>query len=189
MRKNTLYLVFLAIIAISACSSLGSGPAFESKEAMNKLFEELKGQYGQNPAFGSITIGYQEQTGNFAVVEGSTDINSEKMMQKRLMNGVWEDVSEITMEISEGKPADFYFTAADIDMSKIPDIVADAKKRVSTEKKIEDVKVTTVIVALANQVMDKKEDLKITVMVEPAGGGTTFTLIYDIKGTFKDMTY
>jgi hypothetical protein len=189
MKRIIHFSVFMAILAIMSCSSIGSSPVFESKDAIAKLIKELKGQYGENLAIHSLTLAFQPQIGNFVLVEGNNDINSEKLMQKKLMNGVWENESEITMEISDGKPSDFLFTLKDIDLSKLPEIVADAKTKVSTEKKMDKVKATTVIVGLSNNVQDKLTDLKYTIMIEPENGGTTFTLSYDATGKYRDMVY
>jgi hypothetical protein len=189
MKRIIHFSVFIAILAIISCSYIGSSPVFESKDAIAKLIKELKGQYGENLAIHSLTLAFQPQIGNFVLVEGNNDINSEKLMQKKLMKGVWENESEITMEISDGKPSDFLFTLKDIDLSKLPEIVADAKNRVSTGKKIDKVKATTIILGLLNKVQDKTADLDYTIMVEPENGGTTFTLSYDATGKYLDMVY
>jgi len=123
------------------------------------------------------------------IVSGNNDIKSSKLLERQLTNGFWETKTEITMEISDGKPEDFLFTLNDIDLMKFPELVSDAKSRVIKEKNISNVVVTEASITMPNNLDDRETDLNYSIIIQPSGGGTNFLLTYDLNGKFVRMSY
>lgn len=156
---------------------------------MTNLIGQIKDNYGSTPAFNSIIMSYYKEIGNSVIIQANNDIKSNKLTEKQLVNGVWQDNSEITMEIDGGEMSDFLFTLEEVDLNKVPAIVKEAKEKVSKEKDLAEVKVTTVSISMPSTVSDKLKDLTYTIVIEPKNGGTSFVLRYDLSGKFLDMTY
>lgn len=189
MKRLAIYTAILATLVLTACGGLGSGPAFESNDGISNLIGQLKDNFGAKAAFNSILISYDKQIGNFVTAQGNSDISSNKLIEKSLINGSWQDKAEITMEIEDGEIEDFLYTLEDVDLLKVPELVKNAKEKVASEKGIEEVVVTAVSLTMPSRVSDKMKDLKYMINVEPKNGGTTFILTYDLSGNYLDMTY
>ena len=162
---------------------------FESEGGITSLIDDIKDNYGDTPAFNSILLSYDEDLGNLVVIQANNDITSNKLIEKQFLRGEWQDKSEITMELESGKMEDFLFTLSEVDLNKIPELVKDAKERVSKEKGIADIIATSVSVVMPSRVSNKLEDLDYSIAVEPKNGGTSFSLTYDLSGKFIDMRY
>ena len=190
MKRVKIYTAILAILVLASCGGgLGSGPVFESADGMFSLIEQLEDNYGKKPAFNSILVVYNEQIGNSVIVQGNGDINSNLLTEKHFINGMWQDKAEITMEIEDGVMSDFLFTLDEVDLNKVPGLVKDAKEKVKNEKKIDDVKATSVNITMPRRVSDKMKDLNYTVSVEPKNGGTSFSVSYDLSGNYINIVY
>jgi hypothetical protein len=189
MKKMMFCTAIIGILILSSCNGIGSGPVYESKESMGKLIAKLKECYGETPAFNSIILAFDKRAGNLVIVSGNNDIKSSKLLERQLTNGFWETKTEITMEISDGKPEDFLFTLNDIDLMKFPELVSDAKSRVIKEKNISNVVVTEASITMPNNLDDRETDLNYSIIIQPSGGGTNFLLTYDLNGKFVRMSY
>jgi hypothetical protein len=159
MKKTILFTSIMATLVFISCSNLATGPAFESKEGITKIIEQLTDEFGQKTSFERIVLAYNSSIGNSIIV--NYNINKSRVIEERqFKSGVWENLDPDTMQIESRNPEDFLFSLSDFDLSIIPNIVADAKSRFITEKNAKDVLVGSASISLPTEVNDKKTDIR-----------------------------
>lgn len=190
MKKISCFML-LAVI-LSACEYFGGGGRdFETSKGIASLVSELKDKFGENAGYTSINMSYHDGIGTSTVATGTKDVNSNKLIEKLKQKGIWEDKSEITLEIEgDAKPKDFMFTLQQVqDLQKIPDLVKASVERVEKEKQMKDMVATMVAISMPSRINSPDDGLKIVIYVEPKNGGTDFQLSYNAKGEFIRMMY
>lgn len=193
MNKTQTLLLLLVItaITITSCEYFGGGGrAYETEDGMRKMLGELNDEFGKGAGYTDISFSYHKDMGTAISATGTKDLTSSKLIEKLKLKGVWEDKSEITMEISGGaKSKDFMFTMAEVDLMKIPAIVKQSIDKVSKEKQIKEVVVNSVSISMPDELKNSTEKPTYHIIAEPKNGGTNFTLLYDEKGNFQKMIY
>lgn len=185
--KKSIFLVAVVSIVLTACGP-GKDPVFESKEEMAKITEKIKKSFEPKAYFNSISFFYSPETYNMITVEGNSDNTSNTLWDRTLKSGMWETTTQVTMEISgDAKPEDFLFSLDDVDLLKIPDLVADAKARAIKEKNITEAKVTAVIISTPMMLEDKASDLNFNITITPSDGGKDISVTYDLTGNFVEL--
>jgi hypothetical protein len=191
MKKHSLRLfLLLAIAAIGLTSCGGKSRVFDSKEGVSDLAGELDKQFGKDASYTSLIMSYDKNIGTSVSVTGTKDPASKKMTEKRKLKGVWNDVSEITLEIEgDANASEFMFKLKDIDnLNKVPGLVKASIDRIKKEKNF-DVVATSVNISAPDRIRSDKDRLRYLINLEPASGGTNFTAIYDHQGNFRDLLY
>lgn len=182
----------LFAVIFSSCQYFGGGGRdFETAKGIASLVSDLKDEFGENAGYTSINMSYHDGIGTSIVATGTADMNSNKMIEKLKQKGIWQDKSEITLEIEgEAKPKDFMFTLQQVqDLQKIPDLVKASVERVEKEKQMKDMVATTVAISMPSRIKGPDDGLSIIIYVEPKNGGTDFQLSYNAKGEFIRMMY
>lgn len=189
--KQLLCMAFLAVTMASCQYFGGGGRDFENSKDLASLVGELKSKFGENAGYTSILMSYHDGLGTSVVASGTGDANSNKLIEKMKQKGIWEDKSEITLEIEgEAKPKDFMFTLQQVqDLQKVPELVKSSIAKVEKEKQMKDLVVNSVHIAMPSRIRGPEDALRMTVTVSPKNGGTDFQLIYNEKGEFKTMVY
>ncbi|RPE05675.1 hypothetical protein EGT74_25215 [Chitinophaga lutea] len=186
-------LLCMALVAftLASCQYFGAGGReFEDSKDVASIASELKSKFGDNAGYTSILLSYADGVGTSVIASGG-DVNSNKLMERMKLKGIWEDKSEITLEIEgEAKPKDFMFTLQQVqDMQKVPELVKASIAKVEKEKQMKDLVVSSVHYSMPSRIKGPDDALRLTITVEPKNGGTDFQLIYDEKGNFKTMVY
>ncbi|BAV05850.1 hypothetical protein FLA_1862 [Filimonas lacunae] len=184
--------IALLAITLTACEYFGGGGCtYETADGIKDAQKELDSKFGKGAGYTDVMFSFHKDVGTVITATGTPDLNSAKLIERHRMKGIWKDLSEITMEISgEGKPRDFMFTLDQVDLSKIPAMVKQAKEKIQKEKGIDKVIASSVSLSMPDK-LDNKEDGNPTyhINVEPESGGTTFSFVYDVKGNFKNLIY
>lgn len=190
MKKNNLFLVFIAfIIPFVSCNSI-KGKAFETSEGVAEVVTRLNDGFGQNSSYTEITISYFKGIGSTISATGTKDPSSSKMVSKLYSKGKWEETSDVILEVSDGaKPSDFMFTLVEVEqLKKIPEMVKISVEKIKKEKNF-DVVAEHVSVKYPSRIIGPDDKLSFDVNLRPENGGTSFITTFDNKGNFQRMTY
>lgn len=190
MKKISCF-ILLAVI-LSACEYFGAGGRdFETSKGIASIVSELKDKFGENAGYTRISMSYHDGVGTSTIATGTADVNSNKLIEKMKQKGIWQDKSEITLEIEgEAKPKDFMFTLQQVqDLQKIPELVKASVEKVEKEKNMKDMVPTIVSISMPSRINSPDDGLSIIIYVEPKNGGTDFQLSYNAKGEFLKMMY
>lgn len=194
MKKHILRYSWLFLLVAGLFSSCkyfgGGGREYETAEGVADIVGELNNKFGEGASYTDISMSFHKDLGTSISAKGTKDPASKKLIDKLRLKGIWEDKSEITLEIEgDAKAADFMFTLSNVDnLKKIPDLVKQSTDKIKKEKNIDAV-VTNVSISAPERINSPEDKLRYMVMAEPKTGGTNFTLIYDDKGNFKNMLY
>lgn len=189
--KKLIFIAFMAV-TLASCEYFGAGGRdFETAGGISDIAGELKDKFGENAGFTSISMSYHDGLGTSTIATGTSDVNSNKLMERMKQKGIWQDKAEITLEIEgEAKPKDFMFTLKQVqDLQKIPELVKASIEKVEKEKQMKELVATSVMIAMPSRINSPDDVLRITVSVEPKNGGTDFQVIYNEKGEFQTMVY
>jgi hypothetical protein len=121
---------------------------------------------------------------------GTKDPSSPKLKRKLHSAGDWQDVAEVTMEISGGgKPSEFMFTLQEVNqLEKVPEMVQVAIERIKKEKNF-DVVAEHVSVKYPSRMTSPDDKLHFDVNLAPETGGTSFIATFDDKGNYQRLIY
>ncbi|TYQ16309.1 UNVERIFIED_CONTAM: hypothetical protein Cloal_2836 [Acetivibrio alkalicellulosi] len=186
------FLFFVLSALLTACTlpvNKEKTPSFETEEGIKGIIEKLENKYSKEAGFNKVLLMYQEDVGDMISCTGANDINSYVLIESFYSNGYWQDTAEITLEIENGEPSDFMFKLDEVDVTKIPKLIEEAKKTLADDKNLEDTKVQSIGIIVPDEISDKLSDLIYLIILEPKNGGTRFTFNYTSDGAFIDYTY
>jgi citrate lyase gamma subunit len=186
MKKSLSYqLAFLfAALLMTSCAKNFTQDAAGFEEIQN----ELKSKFGENAYYTNFTVTYDKTVGTIILVTETSDPESLKLEEWQYMRGAWEQRSDVTLEVSDGKSNDFmYQLSGKFDLKKIGDLIEQSVKKLADEKKIDNAKVK--IVSMNTPDNDSAEHTKILIALEPANGGTSFSFFYDLDGNLLSFNY
>jgi len=186
MKKVLGSIIFLLTIS---CGGVGGSSSFTNNAtAVAALGEELKGKFGADSFYTSITIVDSGTTGPIINVTTTEDPSSLKMGEFTYLSGAWEQKADVTLELSDGSKAeDFMFKLGDlVKIDIVGSLVDDAKLRLKKEKDIEPKVKMISINAPDNGDFDS---MKYFLSLEPETGGTSFNFYYKMNGDFIEYTY
>tara|TARA_Y100000815_G_scaffold275481_1_gene313939 strand:+ start:1200 stop:1766 length:567 start_codon:yes stop_codon:yes gene_type:complete len=188
MKKLSLLAVTLFISTLISCGG-GAGKQPANAKGFSEIEKELKSKFGDNAYFTDISIIHNKTIGNMISTTVTDAPESLAMGQWTMSQGVWNQTSDITLEIPEGtKAADFMFQLDDkINLSKLGGLIEKSKEQLTAEKNIENPSLT-----MAHIYFPKNGDVskaEYYVKLEPENGGTTFTFSYTLDGELIKMDY
>lgn len=194
MKKHSLQLVMMIavfVVALSSCQSFGGGGRkFETTDGVADLVSGLKGEFGKDAYYTEISFNYHKSTGTTISATGTKDPESKKMISKQKMKGAWEDLSEISLEITgDAKAAEFMYTLKEVDeFKKVPGMIKTSIDKIKKEKNF-DVVPTSVSVIAPDELKGQPQKLRYLLYFQPESGGTKFTMIFDQEGNFTKMLF
>jgi hypothetical protein len=190
MKKHSLHLLLaFCIMSLHACNA-HKGKTFESTEGVASIAKDLNGEFGDNASYTSIILSYHKDLGTSISATGTKDPASKKMLRKQNFKGAWQDLAEITLEIEgDMKPADFMFQLKDIEeLKKVPDMIKASIEKIKKEKNF-DVVAESVNIQAPTRINSADDQLRYLINLTPPNGGTDFTVIFNNKGIYENMTY
>lgn len=179
--------VITAVTLTSCGGSVSNQPA--TTEGFTAMEQEIKDQFGDDAYFTNITVMYNKSIGNTITLTVTEAPESLKMGQWNLVNGSWNQNSDITIEIPEGtKATDFMFQLnKHINLSKLGGLVEQSIKHLTAEKNIDNPTLKMAFVKFPkNGDVSKTEYV---VNLEPESGGTKFSYYYRLDGELINMNY
>lgn len=174
------------------CSCGGGAPdkpTYESADALAGLTNELGDQYSSNAGYSSIISVPTGVSGDLIKITGAADMNSNIMVEKQYFQNKWQDIANITMEITGGEPKDFMFTLDEIHLENLPAMIAEAKQKLADEKDLKETKVSNIAIIMPDEIKDRLNDLIFNIAMQPKNGGATFNFYYKTNGELKDFRY
>ena len=131
--KHLFYLCTITLLFIS-CDSKKS---YEDKDSLIELKEELISKFGENAHYTELNITNNEY-GSVVGVSQTDAPSSLKMTEWNYSNGKWDQISDVTLEISgDVKAENFMFQINKvIDFDIMSNAVEEAKKKIINEKNI-----------------------------------------------------
>lgn len=183
--KKVFGLFILAALFLSSCG--GGKQAVEGKEDFVRIEKELKSKFSENSYYTQFSVIGAGQSGSVVSVQVTKDPSSLKLEGWNYIQGSWKQQSEITLELSGGKPEDFMFSLSELNISKIGELVEASKKKVSEEKQINDLVIDVVSVNTPKRA--DKSETNITIFLKPKNGGTCFKFYYTMQGDLKSFDY
>jgi hypothetical protein len=190
MKKYSFVLMLIACSILFSCCKSTKSKAFQTSEGVSEVVSRLNESFGKNANYTDITISYVKGIGSTINATGTNDPSSTKLISKLYANGHWEDVAEVTLEISGGaKPSDFMFTLDEVDhLKKVPEMVNLSVEKIKKEKNF-DVVAEHVSVKYPSRRNSPDDNLSYDVNLAPKTGGTTFIAVFDEKGNYKRLIY
>ncbi|MDY8136248.1 hypothetical protein [Aquimarina sp. 2201CG5-10] len=183
IRKTSLLIATLGTLFLSSCG----GNLSDDKAGFQKIESELKSKFGDDAYYTNISIAYTKQLGLLLDAAATEDPSSLKLEEWNWVKNDWTQKSEITLEITGGKPKDFMFILNDqISISKMGELLEVSKQKLKEEKDIEAILSLARIDAPDN---GDKSKMAYNLTLEPENGGTSFYFTYDFDGNLKDFTY
>ncbi len=190
MKKHAFTLVLLACSTFLYCCKPKKEKAFQTGEGITGVVSKLNDAFGKDAYYTDITISFVKNVGTTVSATGTKDPGSAKLTSKLNAGGDWQDVSDVTLEVSGGaKPADFMFTLAQVDgLKKVPDMVKVAIETVKKEKNF-DVVAEHVSVKYPSRKLSPNDSWNYSVNLAPENGGTSFIALFDDKGQYQRIIY
>ena len=183
--QRLIYTLALSILLFSC----GGNSSYEDKDSLLDLKEELISEFGDDAYYTNLAI-MNSENGTVINVSQTDDPSSLKMSEWNYFNGDWNQNSEITLEISgDTKAEDFMFQLNDkvVDFEILGKAVEEAKEKIISEKKIEEVRVASILINAPKDGDFNSMEYYIT--INPKSGGTRFDFRYGMDGTLKDFDY
>lgn len=183
--KNLFYLSLLSFTILCSCG----GKYYEDKESLMELKEELDSQFGKDAYYTQLFIldkGHDK--GSMISVRQTNDPSSLKM-RDWTKDGVWQQTSDVTLELPEGEKAEDYMfqLGKQVKFDIMGQMLEDAKNKVIEEKGMKDIRVKSITIAAPDD--GDFESMVCSIDIEPKSGGTTFSFMYNMDGTLKDFSY
>ncbi|MBU2930253.1 hypothetical protein [Winogradskyella psychrotolerans] len=188
---KTIKYIIILVIAISTLMSCGkdSGKQPATADGFADIESEIKSEFGHEAYYTDLTITYNKSIGNIISVTVTEDPSSLKMGQWNQTQGIWNQNSEISLEVPQGTKAEDYMFQLDeqINLSTLGELAEKANKKLTEDKKLENPTLSMAFVKFPKNGDVSKTEY--TVMLKPEHGGTTFTFRYDLKGDLITMDY
>jgi hypothetical protein len=190
MKKYSFGLMLIACLTLFSCCKSKKSKAFQTSEGVSEVVSRLNESFGKSANFTDITISYVKGIGSTISATGTKDPTSTKLISRLYANGQWEDVAEVTLEISgDAKPSDFMFMLDEVDqLKKVPEMVKFSIEKIKKEKNF-DVVAEHVSVKYPSRRTSPDDNLSYDVNLAPETGGTTLIAVFDEKGNYKRLIY
>ncbi|MEN7551296.1 hypothetical protein AAG747_25485 [Rapidithrix thailandica] len=188
MKNNVNFVLFAFMVSIfSSCTQLGLVKEdFTTKEGLKEFEEELISKFGKDAYFTDFGISHS-QHGSVANVTVTSDPSSLKMGSWIYHKGLWEQTSDITLEIPDGaKAEDFMYTHKELDFDQINELVEKSKTKVKEEKDM-DVVVYTIYLSAPDDADFSR--MRYSLDLRPENGGTSFSFYYNMDGSLHSFDY
>ncbi len=186
MRKIIYTLVVLAFVSCSKEQKFA-----ENADSIKQLETVLADKFGKDAYYTSITLSNSgTSSGDILSVTQTEDPSSLKMGEWNFFQGKWTQSSEVTLELSQGAQAkDFMFQldGNTVKLDVLGKLLEESKEKVTSEKKIEEVEVTSVFMNAPNNGDFSAMEYFIT--IKPKNGGTSFDFRYNLDGTLIKFDY
>lgn len=188
--KTIKFITIAAMITVMLTSCGGSvtnQPA--TADGFTAMEKEIKNKFGEDAYYTNITVMYDKTIGNTITLTVTEAPESLKMGQWNLVNGSWNQNSDITIEIPEGtKATDFMFQLNEqINLSKLGGLVEKSSEKLTTEKNIDNPTLKMAFVKFPKNGDNSKAEY--VVNLEPENGGTKFSFYYQLDGELINMNY
>ncbi len=176
-----LLFVLLVMIQVSSCgSSTQNQPA--TSEGFKNIENELMTKFGRAAYYTDFTIAYNKSLGNIVSVTVTENPESLKMGQWNLTQDLWQQNSDITIDVPEGTQAADYMFQLDglVSLSKLGALVEQSSQKLKDEKQLENP-----ILSIAGLNFPDTGDVskaEYMINLQPEHGGTTFSFFYTLNG-------
>ncbi|WP_282043107.1 hypothetical protein [Winogradskyella flava] len=186
-RVGLLFVLLVLFKLVSCSSGTHSQPA--TSEGFKAIENELKNKFGDNAYYTDLIITYDKSIGNIIGVTVTEDPESLKMGQWNLMQDIWKQNSDITLEVPIGnKAADFMFQLNEkINLSKLGELTEKSSTQLTVEKNIDNPALKMAFVKFPKN--GDISNAEYNVMLEPENGGTTFRFYYTLNGDLIKMDF
>ncbi len=182
--KNLIYLPIL--LFIFSCNN--ASKSYEDKASLEELKKELISEFGENAYYTKLSISNADY-GSIVGVSQTDKPSSLKMTEWNYFNGSWDQISDVTLELSSGSKAeDFMFQLNKvIDFEIMAKVVEESKKKIIEEKGIAKVRVENININAPND--GDFNSMKYFITISPIDGGTDFNFWYNMDGTLSKFDY
>ncbi len=181
--------ILFFVTLFSSCDMLDTSRTYTTLEKIEKVKNDLANQFGAEAGYGTLSFVYDDNVGTIVLASGTDDFSESTALEKRKMQGFWEDVSEITYEIEgDGNLKDYLFTMDELKLERIPGLIDQSKVKLVEEKDLDDMVVNTVFIDFPDN-KPRGENIRYFIDLEPENGGTTFKFIYDHNGALTSFDY
>jgi hypothetical protein len=190
MKPLTITLILSTFLLMQYGCQSSDRKAFDTSDGVGDVVNQLNKAFGKGAHYTDITISYIKGVGTIISASGTQNPNDNKLLRKQYANSAWDDVSEVTLEVSGGAQAGvFMFTLDQIDQLKVvPRIVQEAAAKVKKDKNME-VVTERVSIIFPSRVQGPDDPLTYSVNLKPEHGGTLFVVVFDRKGKYQKMIY
>ncbi len=188
MRKLSFTVIAITFATLVSCGSgIDDQPA--NAEGFTAIEQNIKSEFGADAYYTELTVVYIESIGNTVNATVTKDPSSLEMGEWNLVQGNWNQTSEITLEVPEGsQAADFMFQLKDdISLSKLGELVEHSSTKLKSEKNIKNPTLSLAYIKYPDNGDTSKAEY--VVQLKPEGGGTTFSFFYKLSGEFVNMNY
>lgn len=185
MKKVTrLFCALGAAMVLFSCKNTD----YQDAATITELKNELQSKFGKEAYYTNISV-TNSKTGSVVGVSQTSDPASLKMSDWTKVQGFWKETAEVSLEVSEGvNPADFMFKLGEkVDLDLVGKLIDQSKEKVISEKKIKDVFVKYIGINAPND--GDFSRMSYSINIEPKGGGTTFTFLYNLDGSLRNFSY
>ncbi|MGG6231502.1 hypothetical protein [Tenacibaculum sp. SDUM215027] len=182
--KNLIYIPLLLLLL--SCNN--GKQSYEDTTSLVELKKELISKFGKNAYYTQIGISNNDY-GSTVGVSQTDEPSSLKMTEWDYSNGNWNQISDVTLELSSGaKAEDFMFQVNKIiDFDIMGKIVEESKNKIIEEKGINEVRVENIIIKAPNN--GDFSSMKYFITISPKDGGTDFNFWYKMDGTLAKFDY
>ncbi len=182
--KKIIYIPILLLVL--SCNN--KSKSYEDKASLTELKKELISKFGENAYYTKLTISNADY-GSIIGVSQTGNPSSLKMTEWNFVNGSWNQISDVTLELSSGaKAEDFMFQLNKIiDFDIMAEIVEQSKKKIIEEKGITDIRVENINIKAPNN--GDFNNMKYFITISPRNGGTDFNFWYKMDGTLDKFDY
>jgi hypothetical protein len=191
MKKQVIGVMALIMVLLYSCKSFNDREKdFETDDGISKIASSLDNEFGKNASYTDVTLSYAKGIGTTISATGTKDPTSVKLLSKQKVNGSWQNVSEVTLEIDgDARPADFMFTLNDVqNLKKVPEMIKTSIEKIKKEKNF-DVVAEHVSVKAPERINSADDKPEYNINLRPETGGTSFIMIFDSQGNFQKMVY
>lgn len=157
-------------------------------EGMGKLNDALKEKFGPDAWYTGITIRTISPDETAVIVEETKDPNSLKQEQWMKQSDSWEQLSNVALQIQNGKPEDYMFQLdKQASLSKLNDLMQQCRQKLLEVEEVNDAEITFASVKSANEVRSANERILYTISFHSGAKDKSYSFVFDINGKLKDF--
>lgn len=157
-------------------------------EGMAKLNQVLKEKFGADAWYTGVTIRTVSTDETAVIVEETKDPNSLKQEQWLKQSDSWEKLSNVTLQIHNGKPEDYMFQLdKQAGLSKLSDLIQQCRQKLSEVEQVDDGEITFASIKSVNEVHNRDERILYTVSFHSDSKDKSYSFVFDRNGKLKDF--
>jgi hypothetical protein len=157
-------------------------------EGMGKLNSVLKEKFGDDAWYTGVTIRTISADETAVIVEETKDPNSLKQEQWMKQSDSWQKLSNVALQIQNGKPEDYMFQLdKQASLSRLNELMQECRGKLREVEQVPDAEITFASIKSTNEVHNRNERILYTISFHSAAKDKSYSFVFGLDGKLKDF--